>query len=59
MLLFAICNSLCDDQSSSGYPGHIVLELGDTIILSFVMILKCHDNRNQRKIFNIANMILP
>ena len=29
------------------------LELGDIMILSFIVILKCHDNRNQREIFNI------
>ena len=25
---------------------HVQLELGDTMILSFIVILKCHDNRN-------------
>ena len=29
------------------------LELGDIIILLFIVILKCHDNQDQRKIFNI------
>ena len=31
-----------------------VKELGDIMILLFIMILKCHDNRNQREIFNIV-----
>ena len=31
-----------------------LLELGDIIILSFIVILKCHDNRNRREIFNIV-----
>ena len=31
-----------------------VIELGDIMILSFIMILKCHDNRNRREIFNIV-----
>ena len=30
------------------------LELGDIMILSFIVILKCHDNRNRREIFNIV-----
>ena len=33
-----------------------VVELG-AIIISFIVILKCHDNRNRREIFNIV--ILP
>ena len=32
----------------------IQLELGDIMILSFIVILKCHDNRNRREIFNIV-----
>ena len=35
----------------------LILELGNIMILSFIMILKCHDNRNRREIFNIV--ILP
>ena len=31
-----------------------VLELGNIMILSFIVILKCHNNRNQREIFNIV-----
>ena len=31
-----------------------VIELGDIMILLFIMILKCHDNRNRREIFNIV-----
>ena len=31
-----------------------LLELGDIMILSFIVILKCHDNQNQREIFNIV-----
>ena len=30
-----------------------MLELGNTMILSIIVILKCHDNRNRREIFNI------
>ena len=30
------------------------LELGDIMILSFIVILKCHNNRNRREIFNIV-----
>ena len=30
------------------------VELGDIMILSFIVILKCHDNRNRREIFNIV-----
>ena len=32
----------------------LLLELGDIMILSFIVILECHDNRNQREIFNIV-----
>ena len=31
--------------------------MGHITILSFIVILKCHDNRNRREIFNIV--ILP
>ena len=31
----------------------IMLELGNIMILSIIVILKCHDNRNRREIFNI------
>ena len=30
------------------------VELGDIMILSFIVILKCHDNQNQTEIFNIV-----
>ena len=30
------------------------VELGNIMILSFIVILKCHDNRNQREIFDIV-----
>ena len=30
------------------------IELGNIMILSFIVILKCHDNRNRREIFNIV-----
>ena len=30
------------------------LELGDIMILSFIVILKCHDNQNRRESFNIV-----
>ena len=30
------------------------LELGNIMILSIIVILKCHDNRNRREIFNIV-----
>ena len=33
---------------------YLYLELGDIMILSFIVILKCHDNRNRREIFNIV-----
>ena len=32
----------------------VELELGNIMILSFIVILKCHDNRNRREIFNIV-----
>ena len=32
----------------------MVLELGNITILSFIMILKCHDNRFRREIFSIV-----
>ena len=32
----------------------MLLELGDIMILSFIVILKCHDNWNRREIFNIV-----
>ena len=35
----------------------LAIDLGDIMILSFIVILKCHDNRNRREIFNIV--ILP
>ena len=31
-----------------------LIELGNIMILSFIVILKCHDNRNRREIFNIV-----
>ena len=30
------------------------LVMGDIMILSFIVILKCHDNQNRREIFNIV-----
>ena len=33
------------------------LELGNIMILPFIVILKCHDNQNRREIFNIV--LLP
>ena len=30
------------------------LELGNIMILSFIMISKCHDNRYRREIFSIV-----
>ena len=30
------------------------IELGDIMILSFIVILKCQDNQNRREIFNIV-----
>ena len=38
-------------QSCSYYS---LVELGNIMILSFIVILKCHDNQNQREIFNIV-----
>ena len=32
----------------------MTVELGNIMILSFIVILKCHDNRNRREIFNIV-----
>ena len=32
----------------------LVIELGNSMILSFIVILKCHDNQNRREIFNIV-----
>ena len=31
-----------------------VIELGNIMMLSFIVILKCHDNQNRRDIFNIV-----
>ena len=31
-----------------------LLELGNIMILLFIVILRCHDNRNRREIFNIV-----
>ena len=31
-----------------------IIELGNIMLLSFIVILKCHDNRNRREIFNIV-----
>ena len=47
---------LQDDVKPIVQSSH-VLELGDIMILSFIVILKYHDNRNRGEIFNIV--ILP
>ena len=36
---------------------HYTVELGNIMILSIIVILKCHDNRNRREILDIV--ILP
>ena len=35
------------------YSGEINIALGDIMILSFIVILNCHDNSYQREFFNI------
>ena len=37
----------------AGWGSILLLELGDIMILSFIVILNCHNNRNRGEIFNI------
>ena len=60
-----ICKSVTSDryrpwkqplgiQDNCRHSQQSPLELGDIMILSFIVILKCHDNRNRKEIFNIV-----